>query len=55
MEEDFCWENKVARAEGLLEDDEEEEDRKVAWLNEVKEDLSFTIALPKFKGKSITL
>jgi hypothetical protein len=38
MEEDFRWEDRVARGEGLLVGDEVEEDRKLAWLNEVKED-----------------
>jgi hypothetical protein len=49
MEEDFRWENKVAREKGLLED-EEEDNRKVAWLNEVKEDLSRTVAWHGSKG-----
>jgi hypothetical protein len=54
MEEDFRWENRVAREKGLLEDDEEE-NRKVAWLNEVKEDLSITVVWHGTKGKTITL
>ncbi|KAE8037018.1 hypothetical protein FH972_009645 [Carpinus fangiana] len=36
---------RVAREMGLLEDDDEE-DQKVAWLNEVKGDLSITVAWP---------
>lgn len=54
MEEDFRWENRVAREKGLVEDDEEE-DRKVAWLNELKEDLSTMVAWHGTKGKTIML
>ena len=45
----------VAFEEGRLEVDEEEDDRKVAWLNEVKEELRLTIEWPWPKGKIITL
>ncbi|KAE7996285.1 hypothetical protein FH972_001019 [Carpinus fangiana] len=51
MEEDFHWLNK----DGRWEVDEEEDDRKVEWLNEVKEGLRLTVDWPSPEGKTITL
>jgi hypothetical protein len=54
-EEDIRSISMVACEEGLWEVDEEEDDRKVAWLNEMKEVLRLTVAWPGSRGNFVSL
>jgi hypothetical protein len=54
-EEDIRWICMVACEEGRWEVDEEEDDQKVAWLSENKEELRLSFKWPRPKGKIISL
>jgi hypothetical protein len=54
-EEDIRSISMVACEEGRWEVDEEEDDQKVAWLIEMKEELRLTITWPGSRGKFVTL
>jgi hypothetical protein len=54
-EEDIRSISMVACEEGRWEVDEEEDDQKVAWLIEMKEELRLMITWPGSRGKFVTL
>ncbi|KAE8038716.1 hypothetical protein FH972_011195 [Carpinus fangiana] len=54
-EEDIRWIDMVACEDERWEVDKELDDRKVAWLNEMKEELRLTVEWPGPKGKIISL
>jgi hypothetical protein len=54
-EEDIHWICMVACKDGQWEVDKEVDDRKVAWLNEMKEELRLMVEWPGPKGKIISL